>query len=102
MDATTRRKLRRSARIFIFSKWLNEEPVIDDMQGLFSHASDAYRAGKREGRDELFRSAMQMLSGISSKYETIGHVKSFEVAEECCRALQHMKARLDAPEHEIG
>lgn len=75
--------------------------MIDDMQGLYSHASDAYRAGKREGHDELYRNAMAMLSGISSKYETIGHVKSFEVAEECCRALRHIKAKLDAPQHGI-
>lgn len=71
--------------------------MIDDMQGLYSHTSDAYRAGKREGRDEFWRHALEMLSGISSKYETIGHVKSFDVAEECCRALQHIKAKLDAP-----
>lgn len=71
--------------------------MVDDMQGLFSHASDAYRAGQREGRDEFYRNALAMLSGISSKWETAGKVESFHTAEECCRALRHIKAKLDAP-----
>ncbi len=71
--------------------------MIDDMQGLYSHTSDAYRAGKREGRDELFRLALAMLSGISSKWETASEDKSFHTAEECCRALRHIKSKLDAP-----
>lgn len=71
--------------------------MIDDMQGLHSHASDAYRAGIREGREEFFRSALAMLSGISSKWETAGDDKGFQTAEECCRALRHIKSQLDAP-----
>ena len=71
--------------------------MIDDMQGLYSHASDAYRAGERAGRDELYRHALAMLSGISVKWETAGDDKGFATAEECCRALLHIKTKLDAP-----
>jgi hypothetical protein len=38
-----------------------------------------------------------MLAGISSKWETAGADESFDTAEECCRALRHIKAKLDAP-----
>ena len=71
--------------------------MIDDMQGIYSHVSDAYRAGQREGREEFFRHALAMLSGISSKWETARKDDSFATAEECCRALRHIKAKLDAP-----
>lgn len=78
--------------------------MIDDMEGIYSHASDAYRAGKRAGRDEFFRAANGVLGSISAKHErgTIGASEEmttarFHVAEECCKAVGDVRDALDKP-----
>lgn len=81
--------------------------MIDDMQGLYSHASEAFRAGQRSGRDEFFRVANGALGLISAKHErgTIGASEEmttarFHVAEECCKALGDVQDALDKPRTE--
>lgn len=78
--------------------------IVDDMGGIYSHASEAFAAGKRAGRDEFFRAGQYALSSISVKYES-GPVsgpdealatRGFHVAEECCKALRETKERFDA------
>ncbi len=71
--------------------------VIDDMEGLFSHASDVYRAGRVEGRDSFYRIASAALSMISVAHEKAGNVAGFHAAEECCKALLDAKRAADAP-----
>jgi hypothetical protein len=75
--------------------------MIDDMQGLYSHASDAYRAGKRTGRDDFYRAAMEQLSRISLAAEKAGEVAAFRAAEDCCRALLETKRLADQPQHSV-
>lgn len=81
--------------------------MIDDMQGLYSHASEAFRAGQRSGRDEFFRTAQAALGSISAKHErgTIGASEElttarFHVAEECCKAVSEVRDALDKPRTE--
>jgi hypothetical protein len=74
--------------------------MIDDMQGLYSHASDAYRAGKREGREELYRAVMLALSTISAAHERWSDT-GFKVAEECCKAVRLAKEAADAPKKTV-
>lgn len=77
--------------------------MIDDMEGLYSHASEAFRAGKVSGRDELYRAIQGVLGRISVKYES-GPVsgpdeplatRGFHVAEECCKAAREVKELFD-------
>lgn len=82
--------------------------MIDDMQGLYSHASDAFRAGQRSGRDEFFRAANGALGSISAKHErgpahgVDGQLVTarFHVAEECCKAVRDVRDALDKPRSE--
>lgn len=78
--------------------------MIDDMQGLYTHASEVFRAGKVSGRDELFRAIQTVLGRISVKYES-GPVsgpdeplatRGFHVAEECAKAVREVKDAFDA------
>ncbi len=71
--------------------------MIDDMQGLHSHASDAYRAGKSEGRDDTFRLLQIELVRISVSHEKTGNVEGFKAAQECAKAMFDLKARMSAP-----
>jgi hypothetical protein len=71
--------------------------MIDDMQGLYSHASDAYRAGKRAGRDDFFRAVIARLGFISVEHEGANNVPAFHAAEECCKAVVEEKTAADAP-----
>lgn len=75
--------------------------MTDDMDGLYSHASDAWRAGATEGRDAFYRVAMQSLSRVSLKHEQSGNVAAFHAAEDACRALRDAKERADAPKHAV-
>jgi hypothetical protein len=72
--------------------------MIDDMEGLYSHASDAYRAGKRSGRDDFYRAVMTLLGRVSVKHESSGSVPAFHAAEECCKAVVEAKEAADAPQ----
>jgi hypothetical protein len=72
--------------------------MIDDMEGLYSHASDAYRAGKRAGRDDFYRKVMTLLGRISVKHETAKNVPGFHAAEECCKAVVEAREAADAPQ----
>jgi hypothetical protein len=100
MDAATRRKLRRAAQSFIFSRWQEQGPMIDDMHGLYSHTSDAYRAGKRTERQDFFDAMMNIILAISVKHETAGNDAAFHAVQECGKALRELKAHCDAPKHE--
>jgi hypothetical protein len=74
--------------------------MIDDMGGLYSHASEAYRAGRRAGQDDFYRAARSATSEISSKHGTAGSVEKFHAAEECCAAILAVKRALAAPSQE--
>lgn len=67
----------------------------DDMQGLFANASDAYVAGKRQGRDDMFRYALRRLSALSLEYEKAGDVAAFRAAEMACGTLRSAKIIID-------
>jgi hypothetical protein len=74
--------------------------MIDDMQGLYSHTSDAFRAGKVAGRDEFYRAVLTVLSMISVKHESgppdsAMATTGFLVAEECCKAARDVKEHFD-------
>lgn len=72
--------------------------IIDDMGGLYSHASEVFRAGKRDGRDEFFIAANAALSSLSVEQERQqGDVatRGFHVAEACCKALTRLKTHFD-------
>lgn len=78
--------------------------MIDDMDGLYSHASEAYRAGKVAGRDELFRASIGALGAVSAKHEKGSSsglegqlvTERFHVAEECCATVRKIRDALDA------
>jgi hypothetical protein len=83
--------------------------MIDDMQGLYSHASDVFRAGQVSGRDEFYRALQAVLGRISVKYES-GAVsgpdeplatRGFHVAEECCKAAREVKELFDKARHTV-
>lgn len=75
-----------------------ERTAIDDMEGLYSHVSDAYRAGLRSGRDELFRLAQIAIGQISvEQEEQVGDIatRGFHVAQSCAKAVAELKTALD-------
>lgn len=72
--------------------------MIDDMEGLYSHASDAWRAGQRRGRDDFYRTVLDRLGLISVKHESADNVPAFHAAEECCKAVVEAKEAADAPQ----
>ena len=69
--------------------------MIDDMEGLYTHASEAFRAGQRAGVDDFFRGAQMLLSAISVAHESEENPVAFHVAEECCKALRELKDRYE-------
>lgn len=69
--------------------------MIDDMGGLYTHASEAYRAGKQTGRDDFYRAVRSALSQLSVKHERATDPAAFHVAEEACRILREAKDRFD-------
>jgi hypothetical protein len=77
--------------------------MIDDMGGLYSHASEVFAAGQRRGRDDYYRALQPALSAISVEQES-GPVngpeekvatRGFHVAEACCKAARELKERMD-------
>jgi hypothetical protein len=71
--------------------------MIDNMQGLYPSALDAYEAGKRNGQEEALKISLHALSLISSKYEGESMpqaLQAFRAAEECCKAVRELRARL--------
>lgn len=69
--------------------------MVDDMQGLFEQASDAYEAGKKAGRETLFAHALRRLSELSAEYEKAGNVEAFRAAEMACGTLRSAKIIVD-------
>lgn len=68
--------------------------MIDDMQRLFSHASEAFRAGKRSGLEEMGRLGLQALSQVSVAHESTADPAKFHAAEECCKAFRETRDAL--------
>lgn len=74
--------------------------IIDDREGLYSHVSDAIRAGDRMGREELYRLISDALMRVSVEQEQdmseLG-TRGFHVAQACCgaakRAFDALQAR---------
>jgi hypothetical protein len=88
------------AALTLSSHIRQEKKMIDDMEGLFSHASEAYRAGKRTGIDEFFRNVQGRLGQISVKYEQQQGdlaTRGFHVAQECAKAVGDLKVVFDKP-----
>lgn len=83
--------------------------MIDDMDGLYSHASDAYRAGKSAGLDEFYRNTIGALGAVSAKHEKGPAsgldsqlvTERFHVAEECCATVRKIRDALDAPQRMV-
>lgn len=71
--------------------------MTDDMEGLFSHASGAYRAGQKAGRDELFTAAMIALGFLSHGYEKSDEVEAFRATESACKTLHETNDALNKP-----
>jgi len=73
--------------------------MIDDMHGIYTHASEAYKAGERAGRWDYWRSLRGVLGWISVKYEKdqseLG-TRGFHVAEECMAAARELREKIDA------
>ena len=76
---------------------MSDATAIDDMQGLFSHVSDAYRAGEREGRDLFYKHLISALGHIGVAHEKAGNVAAFHAVEECTAAMVSAKQAADAP-----
>ena len=74
--------------------------MIDDMDGLFTHASEAYRAGKREGRERFFNRVISALGFIGVKHEKANEKAAFHAVEACTKAVVAAKADADAPQHD--
>lgn len=72
--------------------------MIDNMQGLYASATEAHEAGWRRGQDEAFRLTLRELGFLSSKYEKAGQVAEFRTAEECCKIVRELFAKLVPPE----
>jgi len=72
--------------------------MIDDMQGLYSHTSDAYRAGQREGRNQFYSRLLTAIGFIGVKHERSGDVSAFRAVEECSAAIRQEKEAADAPQ----
>lgn len=72
-----------------------DEKMIDDMGGLYTHASEAYRAGKQTGRDDFYRAIMAELSKLSVKQERTTNAAAFHVAEMACRIVRLAKDSFD-------
>ena len=73
--------------------------MIDDMQGLYTHTSDALRDGRRQGRQDFFDAVLNELRKISVEQEGEQGAladRGFHVAQECCGAVVRLKALLDA------
>jgi len=77
--------------------------IIDDVGGLYTHASEVYRAGQRTGRDKFFEACLNALRQISVKQEC-GPVngpeadiatRGFHVAQDCCKTIREIKERFD-------
>lgn len=78
--------------------------MIDDMSGLFSHASDAHRAGVRAGRQEMYDATMPTLARIGVEQEkdmSEFGTRGFHVAQACCKALRELKEKFDAQKQKI-
>lgn len=65
--------------------------MIDDMQGLYAKASDAWDAGIKGGTKQTIEQALRLLGNVSSKYEIAGDVQGFRAAEECCQMLVELR-----------
>ena len=68
------------------------------MQGLYSHASDAYRAGQREGRNQFYDRLLSAIGFIGVKHERADNVPAFHAVEECTAAIRRVKEAADAPQ----
>lgn len=78
----------------------NLPTMVDDMGGLYTHASDAYRDGKRAGRDDFFRAVISALQTISISQEKMPPsddlaTRGFHIAQECCKAVVELKGTFD-------
>lgn len=74
--------------------------MIDDMWGLFKTAKEAFEAGERSGRGDLFLFARDGICGISVSYEVkppndAMATQGFRVAQQCAQALVDAKVALD-------
>ena len=69
--------------------------MIDDMDHLYTHASEAFRAGEHSGRDRFRRAVRQALSAISVKHERSGNDAGFHAVEECCKAIREIGNAFD-------
>lgn len=69
--------------------------MIDDMQGIFTHASEAFRAGKRRGREDAFSAALSVLGLVSAKHEREENPAAFHAAEECCKVVRELWNRAE-------
>ena len=77
--------------------------IVDDMGGLYTHASEAHKAGQRSGRDEFYRAIQAALSKISVEQEkgpangpeAAISTRGFHVAEACCKAVSDLKEKFD-------
>jgi hypothetical protein len=73
--------------------------LIDDMGGLYSHASEAVQDGKRTGRQEMFAAAHAKLSALYSKAER-EEVPVFHAFGEALRALNDAQDSFQGPRKE--
>ena len=78
---------------------MSEPTAIDDMQGLYSHVSDAFRSGKRQGRDDFFRAIQLAIGQISVEQEKqMGDIatRGFHTAQKCAKAIADLKSQFDS------
>lgn len=75
--------------------------MVDDMSGLFGFASEAYREGKRTGKDEFYLGIIAALGRIGVKHEAADNVAAFHAVEECTKAIVDLKKYHDGPKHAV-
>ena len=78
--------------------------LIDDMGGFYSHASEAFEAGKVRGRQDFYDSVLDGLKRISVEQESgpvngpeaIVATRGFHVAQACAGLLVRTKEAFDS------
>lgn len=75
--------------------------MIDDMQGLYSHASDAFRAGRARGCNDVLRAVEEIVIRASVRHEAAGSDAAFHAVQDLAKELRQMGVRLNVPKHAI-
>ena len=72
--------------------------MIDDFSGLYSHASDAYCAGRRVGRDDFYNAVILALGRIGMRHASSSLSAEFHAVGGCTKTIGDLKQAADGPQ----